>query len=48
MRGDTGTVIQVVGWLALAVIIIMEVGFLIVPKHDYKGDDRCQRLPPPF
>lgn len=46
--GNAGTVIQVVGWIGLVVIVIMEVGFLIVPKHDYKGDDRRQRLPPPF
>jgi hypothetical protein len=47
MPGNTGTVIQAVGWLALVGIIIMEVGFLIVPKHDYKGDDRRPRTPPP-
>jgi 4-hydroxybenzoate polyprenyltransferase len=46
MPGNTGTVIQAVGWLALAGIIIMEVGFLIVPKHDYEGDDRRPRTPP--
>lgn len=45
--GTTGTVIEAAGWFALAVIIIMEVGFLIVPKHDYKGDDRRPRTPPP-
>ncbi|HSS33113.1 MAG TPA: hypothetical protein VLL27_07510 [Solirubrobacterales bacterium] len=38
--GHTGTVIQVVGWIALAAIIIIGVGFVIAPKHDYKGDDR--------
>lgn len=38
--GRTGTIIQVVGWIALAVGIILEVGIRSTPPGEYDGDDR--------
>lgn len=38
--GRTGTVIQVVGWIALAIGVIFEVGIRTTPIGNYKGDDR--------
>jgi hypothetical protein len=41
--GRTGTVIQVVGWVALAVGIIFEVGLRTTPLGNYDGNDRQPR-----
>jgi hypothetical protein len=38
--GRTGTVIQVVGWIALAVGVIFEVGIRTTPIGDHRGNDR--------
>lgn len=38
--GRTGNLIQVGGWIALAVVVIWEVGIRSTPTGDYKGDDR--------
>jgi hypothetical protein len=38
--GRTGTVIQVVGWIALAVGVTFEIGIRTTPIGNYRGDDR--------
>jgi hypothetical protein len=38
--GRTGTIIQAVGWVALAVGIILEVGIRSTPPGEYDGNDR--------
>jgi membrane-bound ClpP family serine protease len=38
--GRTGTIIQVVGWVAFVIGVILEVGIRTTPIGDYKGDDR--------
>jgi len=38
--GRTGTIIQVVGWLAFAGGVIFEIGLRTTPIGNYHGDDR--------
>ena len=40
LPGRTGTLVQVAGWIALAVVIVLEVGIRSVPPDDFDGDDR--------
>jgi hypothetical protein len=38
--GHAGTVIQVVGWIALAIGLILEVGIRTTPVGKHDGNDR--------
>lgn len=38
--GTAGTVIQVAGWIALAILLILEIGVRTTPTDNYDGDDR--------
>lgn len=38
--GRTGNLIEVGGWFALAVVVILEIGIRRLPIDDFKGDDR--------
>jgi len=40
LPGRTGTIVQVVGWVALSIVVILEVGIRSTPPGDYDGDDR--------
>jgi hypothetical protein len=40
LPGRAGTIVQVVGWVALSVVVILEVGIRSTPPGDYDGDDR--------
>jgi len=40
LPGRTGTIVQVAGWVALSILVILEVGIRSTPPGDYDGDDR--------
>jgi membrane protein implicated in regulation of membrane protease activity len=46
LPGSAGTWVEAGGWLALAILIIVEVGFFTSPIGNYEGNDRRPRVPP--
>ena len=41
LPGEAGTIVQVAGWIALAVFLILEIGIRTTPTPDnFEGDDR--------
>ena len=40
LPGRTGTIVQVVGWVALSVLVILEVGIRSIRPDEFEGDDR--------
>jgi hypothetical protein len=40
LPGRTGVIVQVVGWVAFAILVILEVGIRSVPPDDFDGNDR--------
>ena len=40
LPGRTGVIVQVVGWVAFAILVILEVGIRSIPPDDFDGNDR--------
>jgi len=40
LPGRAGAIVQVVGWVAFAVVVILEVGIRSLPPDDFDGNDR--------
>jgi hypothetical protein len=41
LPGHTGTVVEVAGWIALAIFLILEIGIRTTPTpNDFRGNDR--------
>lgn len=40
LPGRTGVIVQVVGWVAFAILVILEVGIRSLPPDDFDGNDR--------
>ncbi len=40
LPGRTGVIVQVVGWVAFAILVLLEVGIRSVPPDDFDGNDR--------
>lgn len=41
LPGKVGTIVQVAGWIALAIFLILEIGIRTTPTPDnFEGDDR--------
>jgi hypothetical protein len=41
LPGHTGTVVEVAGWIALAIFLILEIGIRTTPTpSNFEGDDR--------
>ncbi|MGN6216782.1 MAG: hypothetical protein ACTHN7_07480 [Solirubrobacterales bacterium] len=40
LPGRTGVIVQVAGWVAFAILVILEVGIRSLPPDDFDGDDR--------